>query len=133
MIIGNWENGRINGYGTLKYANGDVYEGDWLEGAMHGHGTYQYSEGDVYVGQWRQDKRHGKGTITYVDKLGNPCEKYEGDWVDNIMNGKGMYKYADGSYYDGIVLHIIDSQHNLPSLTVIILFKKLPIITILQF
>lgn len=58
---GQWENGRISGYGKLTYANGDEYEGDWQDGRMHGNGVYRYVEGDVYSGEWRDDKRHGKG------------------------------------------------------------------------
>ena len=42
----------MNGKGTLKYANGDVYEGDFDEGVEHGKGTLKYANGDVYEGDW---------------------------------------------------------------------------------
>ncbi len=29
-------------------------------------------------------------------------EKYDGDWVDGKMHGRGVYYYADGSIYDGM-------------------------------
>lgn len=35
-----WVNGRIHGFGTLTYADGDVYSGNWADGKMHGEGTY---------------------------------------------------------------------------------------------
>lgn len=31
---------------------------------------------------------------------------YEGEWKDNAFNGKGTYKFMDGSYYKG------DWRHN---------------------
>ena len=34
--------------GTLKYLNGDVYEGDFYEGVKHGIGTLKYVNGDIY-------------------------------------------------------------------------------------
>jgi hypothetical protein len=35
---GDWADGKINGWGTLFYADGDKYEGEWKEGKMHGYG-----------------------------------------------------------------------------------------------
>lgn len=29
-------------------------------------------------------------------------EKYDGDWLDGKMHGRGVYYYADGSVYDGM-------------------------------
>lgn len=49
---------------------------------MHGFGTYRYAEGDVYQGDWRDDKRHGKGTVVYVGLKGEIIEKFDGDWVN---------------------------------------------------
>ena len=50
--------GKISGYGSLTYSDGDVYEvgkpsfdsfkGDWRDGKMHGRGTYRYASGDIY-------------------------------------------------------------------------------------
>jgi MORN repeat len=41
-IIGEWIDGRINGFGTLTYADGDKYIGMWEDGKMSGQGTYIY-------------------------------------------------------------------------------------------
>ena len=48
--------------GTMKYRDGDVYEGDWLEGEMHGKGIMKYLDDDIYEGDWFEGKRQGKGT-----------------------------------------------------------------------
>ena len=42
--------GKINGQGTLWYADGDQYQGEWRDGKMHGRGTYTYADGDQYEG-----------------------------------------------------------------------------------
>lgn len=39
---GEWSNGRINGKGTLRLANGDVYSGEWKDAKRHGIGIYTY-------------------------------------------------------------------------------------------
>jgi hypothetical protein len=33
---GEWQDGKIRGYGKCIYASGDVYEGDWIDGKIHG-------------------------------------------------------------------------------------------------
>lgn len=43
--------------------------------------------------------------MTYHSDVDGPCaiaEKYEGEWIDGKMHGKGIYYYSDGSVYDGI-------------------------------
>ena len=34
---------------------------------MNGRGTYKFANGDVYVGEFRDNKRNGKGTLSYAD------------------------------------------------------------------
>jgi hypothetical protein len=84
---GEWVDGKINGQGTLWYADGDQYQGEWRDGKMHGRGTYTYADGDQYEGDWKDDRRHGKGTVTYAAVEGGAAEKYEGDWCDGKMHG----------------------------------------------
>jgi hypothetical protein len=36
------------------------------------------------------------------DKNASIQEKYEGEWVDGKMQGRGVYFYGDGSVYDGM-------------------------------
>ena len=43
---GEWVDGKINGQGTLWYADGDQYQGEWRDGKMHGRGTYTYADGE---------------------------------------------------------------------------------------
>ena len=41
--------------GTLRYGNGDVYEGAFKEGKRHGQGTLTFADGDDYTGAWFDD------------------------------------------------------------------------------
>jgi hypothetical protein len=46
----------------------------------------------VAEGLWNEDKFiSGKVKTRY----------YEGEWKDNAFNGRGTYKFMDGSYYKG--------------------------------
>jgi len=100
-FLGEWTDGRINGYGTLTYQDGDKYIGQWIDGKMNGQGTYIYADGDKYEGEWRDDKRHGKGTVTYRGQDGSIVEQYQGEWSEGKMHGYGRYVYADGGVYEG--------------------------------
>ncbi len=44
-----------NGYGAIRYSNGDEYVGDWLDDKKHGAGSYTWANGDKYEGVFRDD------------------------------------------------------------------------------
>lgn len=45
-------NGERHGFGTMDYANGDVYEGEWVNGKRHGKGVLFYQkDGNRYEGK----------------------------------------------------------------------------------
>lgn len=47
-----------------------------------------------YTGEWKHDHRWGWGALTFANG-----DMYEGEWVDDIMEGSGRYSYKDKSYY----------------------------------
>ena len=55
--------GKFDGSGTLKYPNGEIYEGEWSENKMHGKGVYTYKDGRIYQGDFVNDKPHGYGKL----------------------------------------------------------------------
>lgn len=57
--------------GTIKFANGDIYEGDWSQGAKNGYGKYQCANGVVFDGRWKDDARHG---YIFCSKI--PCKTH---------------------------------------------------------
>ena len=58
--------------------------------------------------------QHGRGCMTYSSDGGSSgsggamqqasgvVERYEGEWFEGKMQGKGVYFYSDGSVYDGV-------------------------------
>ena len=96
----------------MVFSDGDVYDGEWKDGMRHGKGRMTYSDGDIYDGEWMEDKGHGQ--CTYIRHDGH---KYVGGWGENgscgqgtrsgiwdgsnLIQGSGVLRYDDGSWYDG--------------------------------
>ncbi len=59
----------VDGNGTFKWENGDMYVGDWSGGNRTGYGRYDWVDGSYYVGTFK----------------------------DNLLNGQGSYYAADGT------------------------------------
>ena len=49
-----------------------------------------------YEGNWLNDKIEGEGILTYLN--GN---RYSGEWKDGKIHGQGEFTWADGSKYEG--------------------------------
>lgn len=47
-------------------------------------------------GDWVSDKKDGRGTY----KFANGSE-YEGEWVENTQEGKGRMRFPNGCVYEG--------------------------------
>jgi len=127
---GDWKNKAAHGYGTMKWQNGDKYEGDWINGLRQGNGKYLckssggkyegeynndkkegsgkycWSNGDWYQGQWKAGVRHGNGLYVWKDKNENTGDieeigRYEGEWKEGIKEGNGKFTYANGDIFTG--------------------------------
>ena len=44
-----------NGKGTMKYLNGDVYNGDWVDNKRQGSGKLITNDGIEYIGQFENN------------------------------------------------------------------------------
>ncbi len=91
--------GQMDGHGTLRSSNGNVYEGDFKEGKRHGKGVLTYADGDVYKGEFYLGKRHGKGIMHCADG-----DVYEGNYKNNIMDGQFIIRFANGDVYEGGII-----------------------------
>jgi hypothetical protein len=47
---GNWLNGKLDGFGLYKSADGQYYKGMWKHGKPHGHGVFTSPDGEKYDG-----------------------------------------------------------------------------------
>ena len=50
--------GKENGYGTMRWNNGDVYDGNWRYGEKSGFGKKTSHDGDMQEGEWKNDELH---------------------------------------------------------------------------
>ena len=57
---GNWDNDLANGKGIEYYRNGDRYEGEYFKDEEDGEGVYYYNNGDRIIGNYKNGKKIGK-------------------------------------------------------------------------
>jgi len=87
---GLYREGKPNGPGQFRFANGDMYQGEFVDGFFHGWGTIVFNEmGDRYDGEFSRGAFNENGVYTW--KNGN-C--YVGKWKNNKMHGPGAF--SDG-------------------------------------
>jgi len=94
-FVGSFEFGNGSGWGTLT-ANGFKYVGEFENDKQHGNGTLIFPNGDKYVGEYKNGKENGMGVLTLV-KGG----KYIGEWKNGIRHGQGINTFANGNKYAG--------------------------------
>ena len=97
---GGCKSGIASGKGKLTWSlNGEtliVEDGTLKNGMLEGQGSRRFlKKNSVYRGGFKAGRAHGKG------KLDAPGADYEGDWVDNEMQGQGRFKFANGNVYVG--------------------------------
>ena len=87
-----------HGQGTEKFGNGDLYLGNYVNGKPDGYGEYYWSNGREYKGFFKNGLRYGKG----IWKKGSGHnDKYDGEWVNDKKFGFGVYNWASGNFYKG--------------------------------
>ncbi|CAF0722048.1 unnamed protein product [Didymodactylos carnosus] len=87
--------------GIFVFPNGDKYDGEYIvteQGKIQrqGQGKHIGQDGLVYDGQWRNDLMNGRGLLTHDDG-----SQYDGEFVDNYFQGQGTYSWTDGAKYTG--------------------------------
>ena len=80
-----------DGFGRIKYDNGQEYIGEFKNGDPHGYGQTMYINNDMYIGEYNNGKKHGLGIILY--KNGN---KYLGSFENGKQEGYAI-KYEGGT------------------------------------
>jgi hypothetical protein len=99
--------------GTIKYKNGDIYEGEFKGNKKDGQGSMRYAPKELtpneqtlpvyllsYEGSWKNDLYEGEGTLTWSNFI-----TYKGAWLKGLRHGKGRESYVYGEmeegYYEG--------------------------------
>lgn len=108
--------GLRHGRGVFHYSNGGVYDGEWSGGRMNGYGKMIFSSGRVaYEGELKDDKFEGYGILyneepekstgqfEYHDfsALGEKWIRYEGEFHNDIKDGKGKLFLTNGERFEG--------------------------------
>ncbi len=117
--VGDIENMKPKGQGTITSPDGDKYEGEFKNGKKHGQGTLTSPDRDKYLGAFKSGKKHGKGTLTSPDgsmyiggfksgkkngkgKFTSPDgRKFVGEYKDDKKHGKGTFTWSDEGKYEG--------------------------------
>jgi len=74
---GDWQYDLMDGYGTMKYAYGDIYAGEWLDGLRDGLGMVREADsGNEYRGIWEKDVCQvtfdDQGEVVYPEEMQSP-------------------------------------------------------------
>ena len=108
---GEWKEGNKHGKGKMEYDDGDIYDGEWKNDEKHGYGeSVEHWEEDtygednekklVYKGEHKYGYKNGKGVGMYYN-FDFEWIKYEGDWVDDVKEGRGIMTWSSGRQYTG--------------------------------
>jgi hypothetical protein len=89
--IGQFVNGKREGYGIMYFADGGKYEGNWKKGLAEGKGIEYYQNGDRFEGGYHEDEEHGQGV--YYFKNG---DRIMGDYINGKKVGKHVKLSANG-------------------------------------
>ena len=117
---GEWANGKYHGHGIFRWSDGDEFDGEWQNGQRHGKGKWTYADGRYYTGVWENGESISSSSIVYPStsnattatktapkatttkgRIQYEHSYYEGDLVDGIQHGKGVYVWDDGTRYEG--------------------------------
>ena len=83
--IGQFKNGKREGYGIMYFPDGGRYEGNWENNLSHGKGIEYYQNGDRYEGNYFKDEEDGEGVYYYKN----------GDRImGNYKNGNKVGKHV---------------------------------------
>ena len=96
QYVGQCRDGVPEGAGTVKFGNGDSYQGAFAHGKIEGRGTWLSANGSTYSGQWREGKRHGVGTFQWEHG-----STYAGDWFYDRRHGMGTLSWPSGDRFEG--------------------------------
>ena len=81
--------------------NGDIYIGEMknslFSNIKEGKGImYYYDSDSIYEGDWKNDIREGKGIFYYKNG-----DIYEGECKNDVAEGKGIFYWSNGDRYEG--------------------------------
>jgi hypothetical protein len=97
---GGCKNGLAHGDGVAR--GSAEYTGEFRKGMKHGRGVKSWPWGDRYEGGFLDDRRNGKGM--YVWGAGSPWagERFAGEYLADQREGWGTYYWPNGDRFEGV-------------------------------
>jgi hypothetical protein len=71
--IGQYKQGKVNGYAVTKWADGRSYHGQFVDNKPEGYGMQKWPNKDEYHGQWKNHNRNGEGV--YKERASGKIER----------------------------------------------------------
>ena len=93
---GKWMGGAKNGVGLMEFSTGAKYHGTFTDGKIEGQGTMYYANGDIFTGEWMAGKKNGSGCYIFKES----STKMQGKWVENQLI-EGVFSDKFGNKYTG--------------------------------
>jgi len=87
-----WKYNKMDGHGTRRFPNGNLYVGNYSDGRRNGSGRHIFANGDQYVGIFKDDAMHGAGRYYFKNN-----ESFEGTFNRGRKEGRGKYQWSDGT------------------------------------
>eukprot|EP01118_Nematostelium_gracile_P018084 TRINITY_DN7906_c0_g1_i4.p1 TRINITY_DN7906_c0_g1~~TRINITY_DN7906_c0_g1_i4.p1 ORF type:complete len:375 (-),score=70.08 TRINITY_DN7906_c0_g1_i4:23-1147(-) len=84
------------GYGAIRWRNGDYFEGNIKKWMRNGPGKFLFPNGQAYDGDFCDEDYHGKGKLTLQNGV-----VYEGQWEKGSKHGQGTMTWPGGFSYSG--------------------------------
>ncbi len=104
--VGDFQNGEIHGIGTCYYTDGSKYQGEWVMRYPEGNGTKTLSDGTKIKGLWLKGQAvNARGQLINTEIDGDGTDIQAGCLQGNCKNGEGIFAYANGSKYEGQFLN----------------------------
>ena len=82
LLSGTYESGLKHGFGVIKFADGNVYEGNFVGGFYEGLGMLKLANGEMFKGEFKKAKKCGFGVCKFKDG-----HVYEGMYRDDKYEG----------------------------------------------
>ncbi len=89
---GDFNYGKFEGKGNLKYHTGTIYSGQMVNNEPEGQGKFTKLTGEVYEGQFSNGMPHGEGILTTPDGTSKPIIYNKGIIVVEKTNKKMLLK-----------------------------------------
>ncbi|GHU27050.1 hypothetical protein FACS1894152_2990 [Bacilli bacterium] len=105
LYRGEFKNGAKNGHGTMTDDDGNTYVGNWLDGRPDGYGTIKFVDKALHDGGTYNGNIGIPADVNEMYYKNNRYRYSNGDSYigkfEYLMNGTGEYIYRNGSRYDG--------------------------------